>query len=76
MKRTDGSQRNGLIFSGKKDSFNRVILIKDRQCLSGLPILFLYISARSLRQYQGRGKCPARTTACPKALVAGENKYL
>ena len=70
VKRTHSSQRNGLIFSCKK----------DRQCFSALPILFLYISQRSLRECQGQGKCSARTTPCPNGLVVssfapGKNKY-
>ena len=40
MKRKDNSLINELILSYKKDSFNKLILIKDRQCSYALSILF------------------------------------
>ena len=40
MKRRANSRINELILSCKKDTFNKVILLEDRQCFYALPILF------------------------------------
>ncbi len=80
MERTHSSRSNGLIFSYKKDSSNKVVFVKDRQCFTALPILFLYIGEGNSKELHEQGKRSARATPCPNRLLAGsfvtaQNKY-
>ena len=54
VKRRDNSRTNGLILSYKKDNFNKVILVKDRQCFCALPILFLFIGNGAYGNIRGK----------------------